>query len=85
MSIYDALERKAVEMGKTPAEFSAAAQRHANMTWVWALVGGVVWYFADWQWALIPAALGLLSAFQSVSSTVVATRLAERQSRSSDN
>ena len=48
MSVVDGLAAKAIEMGKSSSEFSAAAQKHANATWFYAIVGGLVWYFIGW-------------------------------------
>ncbi len=75
MSIHDKMAFKAASMGKTSAEFHASAQRHANATWGSAILAGVVWYFAGWLWALIPAAIGLFTIAKSASSTMIATRL----------
>jgi len=79
MSLHNELAQKAVAVGKHSSEFSAAAQKHANATWFYLIVAGVVWYFTSWPWALIPAALGVYAAFQSISATKIATRI-ERQS-----
>jgi hypothetical protein len=75
MSLHDRLALKALEMGKTASEFNDAAHNHANATWLFIVVAGAIWYFFGWKWALIPGALAIYSAFQSVSSTMVATRL----------
>jgi hypothetical protein len=63
--------------GNTAQEFHAAAQRHANMTWLWAIVSGCMWYFLGWVWAILPFALTLFSIVQSVVSTKVALQLEE--------
>ena len=83
MSLHDKLAEIAIATGKSSAEFSAAAQKHANATWFYVIVAGVVWYFFGWVWALIPAALGVYAIFQSVSATMIATRL-ERQAPGSE-
>jgi hypothetical protein len=75
MPFYDNLAVTARVGGKTSAQFRAAAQRHANATWVYLIVAGIVWYFASWVWALLPLALAFHVAFKSVSSTAVAVRL----------
>lgn len=75
MPLHDKLAQKAVSMGKGAAEFSAAAQKHANATWFYAIVAGVVWYFFGWGWALILIVLAIYTAFQSVSATMVAARI----------
>lgn len=82
MALHDKLAQKAIAMGKHSSEFSAAAQKHANATWFYLIVAGVVWYFFGWLWALIPAALGVYTAFQSISATMVATRLEKQESNS---
>jgi hypothetical protein len=86
MSLHDKLVQKAVTMGKSSSEFSAAAQKHANATWFYLIVAAVGWYFFGWLWALIPIALGVYAIFQSVSATMIATRLENREqsSESSD-
>ncbi len=75
MSFHDNVAYKAASMGKTATQFNAAAQEHANATWFFLIIAGVVWYFTSWGWALIPAAVAAFTAFQSVSSTMIATRL----------
>jgi hypothetical protein len=75
MSFVDSLAAKAIQMGKSSSEFSAAAQRHANATWLYLIAGAIVWFFFGWAWALIPFALAAFKASQSISSTLVAGRL----------
>ena len=52
----------------TAQDFDRAAQEHANATWLWLILAGVIFYFFQW-WAIIPAALGLFAIIQSISST----------------
>jgi len=75
MAIHDQVAYKAYMMGKTPEQFQLAAQRKANATWFNLLIAGAIWYFASWPWALIPLALAALTAIQSVSATLTATKL----------
>lgn len=75
MGLHDKLAYKALLSGKTAAEFNVAAQKHANATWAYLIAAGVVWYFAGFGWALIPGVLGIFTAIQSISSTMIATRL----------
>ena len=75
MSFHDSVALKARLDGNTSAQFRMAAQRHANATWIYLIIGGIVWYFANWLWALILFALAAYVAFQSVSATAVAIRL----------
>ncbi|MEW5792644.1 MAG: hypothetical protein ACOY4L_00655 [Pseudomonadota bacterium] len=86
MSLHDKLAQEAISMGKSTPEFTAAAQKHANATWFYVIAAGIVWYFFGWVWALIPIALGVYTAFQSVSATMIATRLEsqEKDFQSSD-
>lgn len=86
MSLHDKLAQKAASMGKSSSEFTAAAQQHANATWFYLIVAGIVWYFFGWGWALIPAAFGIYSIFHSISATLVATKLerTEQNSESTD-
>lgn len=80
MALHDELAKKAAAMGKQPHEFSVAAQKHANATWLYLILGAGVWYFFGWIWALIPGALAAYSAFQSVSATLIADRLERKGS-----
>jgi len=82
MSLHDKLAQKAISLGKSPSEFKVAAQKHANATWFLLIVGGVVWYFLGWTWAIILIALGAYTALKSVSATMVATRLEDREQTS---
>ena len=75
MGMHDTMARKAAAAGRTAAEFSAAAQKHANATWGLLIIAGGVWYFVSWPWALIPAVLGAYSILKSVSATAIAGRL----------
>jgi Flp pilus assembly protein TadB len=75
MSFHDNLAEAALRDGNTAQQFRDAAQRHANAFWFYALIGACVWYFIDWAWSLLPFALAILVAIQSVSATVVARRL----------
>ena len=75
MALHDKLASKAISSGKGAADFSAAAQKHANATWFFLIVAGAIWYFLGWGWALIPVAIGIYTAVQSVSATMVATRI----------
>ena len=75
MGWHDNLADRAAAMGKTAAEFKSGSQRKANAAWYLLIVAAAVWYFVNWQWALIPAALAALSAFQSVSASLIAARL----------
>lgn len=75
MNLHDMLAENAGAMGNTTADFRRAAQRHANATWLWLVAMAAVWYFIDWRWALIPAALAVYSIVKSVNSTMVVSRL----------
>lgn len=75
MSLHDKLASKAIASGKGAADFSAAAQKHANATWFFLIAAFASWYFFGWGWALIPVAIGIFTAVQSVSVTMVATRI----------
>jgi hypothetical protein len=80
MGWHDSLAARAIEMGKTAGEFKAGARRKANATWLFLAVGGAVWYFVSWPWALIPAAISAWTGFQSLSATMIASRL-EKQAQ----
>ena len=75
MSFHDKAANRAATMGKRSSEFRSAAQRHAKATWIFLITSGVVWYFWKWQYATIPALIGIISAFQSISSTMIAERI----------
>ena len=81
MGLHDNLAARAVAVGKTAADFKKGAQTNADATWICLIIAGVVWYFVDWRWALIPAAYAVWSAFKSVSASMVAARL----EKTSDN
>ena len=75
MSLHDNLAQTARGKGKTASEFTKASQNHANATWVFLIIAGIVWYFFGWKWALIPIVLGFITALQSINSTMIAERL----------
>ena len=75
MSFHDQIALKARLDGNTSAHFRAAAQRHANATWVYLIIAAIVWYFTSWLWALIPGTLAVYVAIQSLSATAIAMRL----------
>ena len=75
MGWHDALAVKMAEVGKTSAEFRAGARRKARATLLLLIAAGAVGYFMGWAWALLPGAAALWPAFQSVSATMIATRL----------
>lgn len=79
MSLHDKMAEKAAAMGKSPSEFTAAAQSHANATWFWLVVAGIVWYFWAWGWALVPGVVAIYKIIQSVSSTKIAMKLEEHE------
>jgi hypothetical protein len=75
MSLHERLAITAILSGKGAADFHAAAQKHANATWFFLIAAGAIWYLLGWGWALIPGAIGILTAIQSVSATMVATKI----------
>ena len=82
MSLHDKLAQKAISMGKSPPEFKAAAQKHANATWLFLIVGGIVWYFFGWPWGVIFVAFGFYTALKSISATMVVAKLENRDQTS---
>jgi hypothetical protein len=58
----------------TAEDFEKAAQEHANASWFWLILAGVIFYFFQW-WAAIPATIGVFTIIQSISSTKQATNL----------
>ena len=75
MGWHDALAAKSAEMGKTSAEFRAGARRKASATCLFLMAAGAVAYFGGWAWALLPGAVAAWSAFQTMSATLIASRL----------
>jgi len=75
MSFYNNLTQKALSMGKNSSDFTRAAQKNANATWFYGILGGVLWYFLSWIWAVIPFILAAYSAFQSISATIIAEKI----------
>src|SRR5436309_1435006 len=47
MSFHDSVVEKARRDGNTSAQFHQAAQKHANATWIYLIIAGVVWYFSS--------------------------------------
>lgn len=86
-TFHERVAEKAIRDGNTPAQFRAAAQRHANAFWIWVALGGAVWFIFGFWWALIPLAVALFKTAQSVSSTLVAQKLEDREplERTDDN
>ena len=74
-SFHDRVALKALEDGGTSGQFRKAAQDHAKACWFCLILAGIVWYFAGWAWALLPLALAVFVALQSISSTFTAQRL----------
>lgn len=81
MSFHDEAASRAFTMGKTKEEFEIAAQKHANASWLFAIVAAAVWYFFGWGWALIPVAICLAMVVQSVSATKIAIQLERLSSK----
>jgi hypothetical protein len=75
MAFHDKLAQHAFRSGKASSQFHLAAQKHANATWVYIIIGAIVWWVVSWVWALVPFAIGAFVAFQSVSATMIASRL----------
>jgi hypothetical protein len=80
MSIHDKMAYRAFIAGRKAEEFRHAAQKHANATWIYLIIAGIVWYFTSWIWALIPGALGTFTAIQSISATVIVIKLEKLES-----
>lgn len=84
MSFHDRIALKARLDGNTSVQFRVGAQRHANATWIYLIIAGLVWHFTSWLWALIPFAFAAYVALQSISATAVAIRL-EKYEKSQDS
>jgi asparagine N-glycosylation enzyme membrane subunit Stt3 len=78
---HDRMAEKALANGKSPTAFLDAAKRHARASWFWVILAGVVWYFTDWWWALIPVAMLIFSVVQSISSTLIGVKLEKLQGK----
>ena len=76
MGLHDQIATKAFSMGKKSKEFNDAAQSHANASFFFLIIAGLVWYFFDnWIWVFIPMALLVYTVLKSISSTLIALRL----------
>ncbi|MGH7485160.1 MAG: hypothetical protein ACREMY_06085 [bacterium] len=75
MGLFDRFAGHAFLSGKRARQFEVAAQQHAKAFWLLLIVGGIVWWLAGWEWALVPAALAAWTAFKSMSATMMRTRL----------
>ena len=75
MGWHDSLAAKSAELGKTSAEFRAGARRKAKVVLLFLILAGAVGYFVGWPWALLPGVVAAWSAFQSMSATMIASRL----------
>ncbi|MBL8226042.1 MAG: hypothetical protein JNM50_12015 [Chromatiales bacterium] len=75
MAFFDGMATHAFLRGRKAVEFRAVAYRLANAFWLWLLVAAPVAYFAGW-WGLLPGLLAALCAFQSVSASLIARRVA---------
>jgi len=85
VSWHDSLAATARKKRKHSGEFHAAAQRYANLFWLWLITFGVVWYFFGWTWSLIPGALLVGAVVRSFSATMVAKRLERYESEDTDS
>jgi predicted MFS family arabinose efflux permease len=83
MGFHDRLASKAYIDGHTSREFAGAAQRNANAFWFFAVITAVVSWFASWKWATVPAVLAAWSAVQSISATMIQTRIEKSEARDS--
>lgn len=75
MGMHDRMAYLAHSKHWTAEHFHAGAQRQANATWFFGIVALAIWYFAGWGWALIPTAIAALYALNSISKTMIGTRL----------
>ncbi len=48
MSIHDTMALWAFSEERMSVEFHSLAQKHANATWIFIVVAGIVWFFANW-------------------------------------
>ena len=83
MSFHDRVTRAAVNNGNTSGQFHKAAQLHANGTWLAFIAGAVVWSFAGWKWALVPAAFAAYGVIKSIGATRIAMTLEKLEQASS--
>ena len=81
MKFHDQIAFRAILDGEKSTLYRHAAQKHANATWVYLMIAVLVWHFANLWWALIPFALGVFTALQSVSATFVAQRLEKHETQ----
>ena len=72
MSLIDKLVQNGLSMGKNSSDFTVAAQKNADATWFYTILGGILLYFFNWLWSLLPFFLALYSAIQSIIATLIA-------------
>ena len=75
MESYDMAKLNA--RNATAADFDKKAQEHANATWGFAVISGLVAYFVGSYWWVIPALLAAWTMIQSMGSTTYARKLRE--------
>jgi len=80
MGFHDGVALKAMRDGRTSSEFHIAAQKKANAAWFWIISTAAVWYLEGLSWALLPGIVAIFTSFQSISATLIATRLEKMQS-----
>lgn len=51
------------------------AHKAAANFWFYGIIAGIVWFFASWQWALIPLAPCVWSAYFSFRCSIEANRV----------
>jgi hypothetical protein len=81
MSFHNQVALRARLDGQSSKQFSDAAQKKADATWIYLIIVAVVWYFSNWMWAMIPLALTILNIAQSISATLVAQRLQQHEKK----
>jgi hypothetical protein len=70
--------------GKTATEFEAAAHRHGSAFWFYVIVTAIVWWFANWRWALIPEAIAVYTAWNAIAANFVGHYMKELERRIKD-
>ncbi|MET0657298.1 MAG: hypothetical protein ABW110_03965 [Steroidobacteraceae bacterium] len=52
-SIHYRAAQRAFQQGQTEREFAEAAQRHEKAFWLCVLAAAMLWWLANWQWAVL--------------------------------
>lgn len=76
MALNERVFQEILNKGITPSMLHKGAQENANSAWLFAATTGIVWFFVDNSWWMLPPIfLTVWSIYRSVSATKMAIRL----------